>query len=296
MTGAGSPDADHSIPMPELQPLAYRLRWRPRDAFIGAHPGGGEGAGGTFQRHVPLLRHPDPRRIDLRATFRDPMEEIHVRQYTKRSAIVAVAVVDLSGSMGFEGRVTRMRVVAELCATLALSARRMGDRFALIGCDADVRDDVFVAPTRHPGVEVEVFDRLMRAVPQGESTAGLLAVADRLPARPSLVFIISDFLMPLPRVDELMNAFWRHDVVPVVVRDRGEEQDLPAWGLIELRDLETGRRRLTLMRPALREAWRRAGQARRVELDRCFRRRGRVPFHVVDGLDADALAEHLLAG
>jgi uncharacterized protein (DUF58 family) len=285
-----------SASAPEPQPLPYRLRWRPGDAFIGAHPGRGDGAGGLFQRHVPLLRHPDPRRIDLRATLRDPMQELHVRQFAKRSAIAVIAVIDLSGSMGFVGRVQRMRVVAEFCATLAVSARRMGDRFGLIGCDASVRDDVFMPPMRHQGMEIEVFDLVMGAVPRGASAGGLFAAADRLPARRSLVFLLSDFLMPLPQVDRLLGALWRHDVVPVMVRDRGEEQDLPTRGLVELGDLETGRRRLAVMRPSLREAWRRAGEERRAALDHLFRQHGRAPFHLIDELDADALAEHLIAG
>lgn len=296
MTDSGGRGTGRHASMPELRTLPYRLRWRPSDAFIGAHPGRGDGVGGVFQRHVPLLRHPDPRRIDLRATFRDPLQDLHVRQFARRSAVTVVALVDLSGSMGFEGRVERMRVVAEFCATLAISARRMGDRFGLVGCDAGVRDDVFMLPTRRQGMENEVFDRLQGVVPHGSSTNGLMVAADRLPARRSLVFLVSDFLMPLRQVDRLLGTLWRHDVVPVVVRDRGEEQDLPAWGLVELRDLETGRRRLAVMRPSLREAWRRAGQARRDALDNLFRARVRAPFHLVDGFDPDALVEHLLAG
>jgi uncharacterized protein (DUF58 family) len=229
-------------------------------------------------------------------TFRDPMGELHVRQFAKRSTIAVVAIVDLSGSMGFEGRVRRMSVVAELCATLAASAYRMGDRFGLIGCDATVRDDILIPPMRRQGLEFEVFNRLVRAEPRGASVRGMLAAADRLPARRSLVFLISDFQLPIAQVNEILDALGRHDVVPVVVRDWGEEHDLPAWGLVELQDLETGRRRLAVMRPALREAWRRAGLARRAALDRLFERRGRPAFHLVDQLDMDALTEYLIAG
>lgn len=293
MTEAG---IGHFDAVPTPQPLPYRLRWRPSGVLIGAHSGLGEGSGGEFRRHVPLLRHPDPRRIDLRMTFRDPLGELHVRQFAKRSEIAVVAIVDLSGSMGFEGRVRRMFAVAELCATLAASAYRMGDRFGLIGCDAAVRDDILIPATQRRGLEIEVFQRLVHAQPRGASVRGLLAAVDRLPARRSLVFLISDFLMPIAQINDALDALWRHDVVPVVVSDRGEEHDLPAWGLVELQDLETGRRRLAVMRPALREAWRRIGRARRAALDRLFERRGRAAFHLVDRLDADALTEYLVSG
>lgn len=288
--------SEGSAPLPRLSPVPYKLHWRPSGVHAGAHPGADEGGSGPFRRHVPLLHHPDPRRIDLRATLRDPMGEVHVRQVARRNAISLIALVDLSGSMGFEGRAARMGVVAELCATLALSAYKMGDRFGLVGCDAAVRQAIYVPPTRRRGLEVEVFERLRRVEPQGASVRGLAAAAEWLPLHRSLVFLISDFLLPLAQLEEILDALWRHDVVPVVVRDAGEEDDLPAWGLIELRDLETGRSRLAFMRPGLREAWRNAGRLRRAEIDRLFTQRGRSTFHLVDRLDPDALAEYLLAG
>ena len=277
-------------------PVPYKLRWRPSGVHVGAHPGAEEGGTGQFKRHVPLLQYPDPRRIDLRMTLRDPMGDVHVRQVARRNAISLIALVDLSGSMGFEGRVGRMSMVAELCATLALSAYKMGDRFGLIGCESTVREDLYIPPTRRRGLEVEVFERLLQVEPRGASVRGLATAGEWLPLQRSLVFLVSDFLMPFAQIEEILDLLWRHHVAPVVMRDAGEEDDLPAWGLIELRDLETGRRRLAFMRPPLRETWLKAGQQRRAELDRLFKQRGRATFHLVDQLDPDALAEYLLAG
>lgn len=281
-------------------PIPYRLRWRPGGARAGAHPGSGEGGDGVFLRHRPLWQNPDPRRIDLRETVRDPLGNVQVRSFARRSAVAVVAVVDLSGSMAFAGafsrRAARMEMVAALCATLAVSAGKMGDRFGLIGCDAGLREDVFIPATHRRGVETDACARLLAAVPQGASAQGLLEAADRLPARRSLVVLISDFLLPLDLVGAVFDRLWRHDVLPVLLRDSGEETDLPAWGLVALRDLETGQRRLAVMRPGLRTAWRQAAQAHRTALDRLFRRHGRAPFILTDPFDPDALAEHLAAG
>lgn len=281
-------------------PIPYRLRWRPRGARVGAHPGSGEGGDGVFLRHRPLWQNPDPRRIDLRETLRDPLGNVQVRSFARRSAVAVVAVVDLSGSMGFDGgfsgRAARMETVAALCATLAVSAGKMGDRFGLIGCDAGVREDVLIPATHRRGVETDACARLLAAIPRGASAEGLLEVADRLPARRSLVVLISDFLLPLDLVEAVFDRLWRHDVLPVLLRESEGDADLPAWGLVALRDLETGRRRLTVMRPSLRAAWRHAAQAHRTALDRLFRRHGRAPFILTDPFDPDALAEHLAAG
>jgi len=276
---------------PELQPIPYRLGWRPEGVLPGAHPGHGEGAEGEFRRHVSLLRYPDPRRIDLRASLRDPFGDLHVRQFSPRRAVAVAALVDLSGSMGFGEDASR---IADLCSLLAVSAQRSGDSFALFGCDAQVREEASLPLSRRRGVEFEVRERLLAARPVGRSVDGLFEAADRLPARRSLVFLVSDFLMPLPQIERLLDALWRHDVVPVVVRNTGAESDLPRWGLIEIADLETGGRCLVLMRPALRERWRREAAERNRALDALFARHGRRPFHLVDALDADALARRLM--
>ncbi|MFK8253001.1 DUF58 domain-containing protein [Ancylobacter terrae] len=275
------------------QPLPYRLRWRPEGVLPGAHPGHGEGAEGEFRRHVGLLRHPDPRRIDLRASLRDPFGELQVRQFAPRRAIPVAAIVDLSGSMRFGAAVAGR--VAELCAVLALSAVRSGDSFALVGCDDAVRDDVSLPPGRRRGLEEEVFERLAAAAPRGGS-AGLEAAAERLALRRGLVFLISDFLLPPARIAAVLDSLWRHDVVPVVIRDSAFDDGLPAWGLIEVADLEDGATRLVFMRPALRARWRAQARERQGALAAAFAARGLRPFELADTLDTDALARRLMEG
>ncbi|QFR35127.1 DUF58 domain-containing protein [Ancylobacter sp. TS-1] len=274
--------------------MAYRLRWRPEGILPGAHPGHGEGAEGQFRRHVPLLRQPDPRRIDLRVSLRDPFGELHVRQFAPRRTVPVAALVDLSGSMRFGGAVAGR--VADLCALVALSAVRAGDSFALFGADARLREEVTLPLARRRGLEEEVRERLLTARPGGTGTEGLMDAAARLPGRRGLVFLISDFLMPPVALERLLDALWRHDVVPVILRDGGVEERLPRWGLIELGDLETGRARLVVMRPGLRARWIEAAAARRRALAALFARRGLRPVELGDALDADALAQRLMEG
>ncbi|MFJ5489395.1 urease subunit gamma, partial [Hansschlegelia beijingensis] len=103
---------------------------------------------------------------------------------------------------------------------------------------------------------------------------------------PEAIALITDFVV----------EGWRHDVAPIVVRSTAVERRLPAFGLVETRDLETGRRRLVLMRKALREAWLDKSRRRRAELERIFLRHGRPAFDLVDRFDADAFADYLLSG
>jgi hypothetical protein len=94
----------------------------------GAHRGRLSGAGGLFRDLVSLLEHPDPRRIDLRASARDPFEQLYVRRFEQKTAITVFALVDVSASMGFAGNMRKLEVAAAICAGSS-SARRTGDKF-----------------------------------------------------------------------------------------------------------------------------------------------------------------------
>lgn len=280
-----------SDPATEMPPaLPYRLRWRPRGERPGAHPALGEGGDGTFRGLLPLIARPDPRRIDLRASLRDPFETIHVRNFAPRRAMTVAVLADVSASMAFDGV---REAAAELAATLAASAIAGGDAFALLAADDEARDDIDLPASRRRGLAQEVRARLRDAPFTGRSAGGLAEAAVRLPQRRCLVFLVSDFLLPASDLAALLDALWRHDVVPVVLRDSRAEGDLPAFGLIEARDAETGGRRLVLMRPSLRERWRAQAKSRIAALDDLFAGRGLGAFHLSDRFDADALADFL---
>lgn len=283
MSGGMEGDFDRTV-------VPYRLRWRPRGVRPGAHPGQGDGGDGTFRALVPLVARPDPRRIDLRASLRDPFEGVHVRTFAPRRTTTVAVLTDLSGSMGFDSTGAE---VARLAATLAASAGATGDEFTLIGAGDGVRADAFIPASRRRGLGAQVAATLAGAEPAGMSAQGLATAAERLPRRRCLVFLVSDFLMPQADLDLTLDALWRHDVVPVVVRDSRAEGDVPAWGLMEVADAETGGRRLVFMRPRLRARWQAAAHARLSALESSFAARGYTPFHLVDRFDPDALVAFL---
>lgn len=274
--------------------LPYRLFGRARTVAPGAHRAIGAGGNGAFLRHATILEQPDARRIDMRASLLDPFGGLKVRRFEHRARIDVVVVLDLSGSMAF-GR-DEDDPVADLCAAIAHAAVRGQDRFAMVAAGPETAAAQAIAATRRAGLADEVWDAVHDAEPAGAGVGGLIDAIETLPRRRSLVFVVSDFLMPEPEVDALLGALWRHDVAPVVVRASALETDLPRFGLVETRDLETGRRRLVLMRRSLRERWLAYARERRLALDRVFRRHGRPAFDLVDRFDADAFADHLLSG
>jgi len=274
--------------------IIYRPRGRFRSNHIGAHMSSEVGGFGVFRDQAPFLRYPDARRIDLRATLRDPFGETHVRRFELRSAIDVYALVDLSASMGFVGAVDRFAIACDLCAALAFSATWIGDRFGLIGGGGVLRESAFFPATRSRSAALQAVDRLRGERPAGASVDGLKDAWLRLGAGRKLVLLISDFHWPARLVESVFGALALHDVLPVALVD-SSEIDPPRWGLLELRDPETARGRMMVMRPALRQKWIDAETTRRERLIRLAAGRVRPPIFVEDRFDPRSLSSRLMA-
>jgi uncharacterized protein (DUF58 family) len=239
------------------------------------------------------LRYPDARRIDLRATLRDPFGETHVRRFEQRSAIDVYAVVDLSASMSFVGAVDRFAVACDICAALAFSATRLGDRFGLIAGGDVVSARVFCPATRSRRAALRAVDKLREESPAGASVEGLKDAAKRLGAARKLVLLISDFRWSTRLTRSVFDLLALHDVLQVALVDSCE-LDPPRWGLLELRDPETARRRLMVMRPALREKWIDAEARRRDRLIELAAGRLRPPIFIENRFDPKSLSSRLM--
>lgn len=276
--------------------ILYLPRWRPQGRRPGPHRGRDAGGLGTFRDQVPFLVSPDARRIDVRATLRDPFEGVQVRRFEARVPVEVFALVDLSASMRYRGLGDRMALAGELCAGLAVSATRIGDGFGLIGCDGAVRPDLTLWATRHRSAALAMVGQLAGTHCAQGSPEGLVEAARMLFGRPRLVFVVSDFRWPPDLIRRVFAALALHDVVPVVMADSAEDEGLPEWGLAELEDLEGAGRRLVFLRPSLRRRWIAKEQERRAALDATAAASGaRRPFALIDRFDAQALSRHLSA-
>jgi uncharacterized protein (DUF58 family) len=276
--------------------LPYRIVWRSRSVRQGSHRSTQSGAGGLFRDLATLLEYRDPRRIDMRQTLRDPFGTLHVRRFEEKSQIGVTMLLDVSGSMGFRGAARKMALAADLASVLATSVRRAGDTFAFYAADEHVRDELGVPPTRSRAGEAEMVAALRCYVPERKGASGLVDAAQRIGRKRNLVLVVSDFLLPENELEALFDALRHHDVVPIRLVDSQENARLPSWGLLELADLETGRRRLVAMRPSLKAEWQRRIEARRSFFRSLVSRYGREPFEITDAIRWDRLGAHLAMG
>jgi len=274
----------------------YRIGWRSRGHLPGAHRGTQSGAGFEFTGNRSLADGGDARRLDIRASLRDPFERWQVRVFAQRSAVPVALVADLSASMAVQGRFDKWATLNRFAQALAWSVGRNGDLFTFVACDDAVRADLFIPPTQRRGALLDLGERLQAARPLSrQGAAGLLQAADWLPQRRSLVFLLSDFHFPLETTRAVLDSLRIHDVVPVVLWDPIETQVPQGRGLLRLQDSETGRHRLIWLRPALRKRWLAAIDARRTELHHLCQERGRAPLILDRAFDPDQVTHYFHA-
>lgn len=273
--------------------VAYRPPRGLTGLRIGAHAGHRQDGQAHFRDLVTFERDPDGRRIDLRASARDPLGRLFVRRLEPKNIVTVEIAVDLSGSMGFEGQVSRQAIVREAVQCLIASARAYRDPVGLTLCTGRDRASPNLRASLRRSLPSEAEALLAATHPSGASISSLEALPSRFGNRPRLIFLISDFLLPEPVLDRLLQGLARHQVVALRIEDSLETGALPRWGLTELDDLETGRRRLIFLRPALRRRWEQATAERLRRQQRLFANHGRGLFRIVDHFDPEALARHL---
>jgi uncharacterized protein (DUF58 family) len=275
----------------------YRLPRRSGGSRPGSHPGSSFGAGQEFAMHARLFDHPDPRRLDLRASLLAIPAQWLVRVNLQRVAVPVHVVVDVSASMQFGSHKTKLQVAADFVAALGYSAFRAGDLVGMLAFDAGEREDLYVPARYGQGVGDVLAAKLADSTTTHGAAGGVEGLAQavtKLAGRQGLVFLVSDFHWPLDKLPDVLDALVHSLVIPMVVWDRAEIEPPAHGSLLAVEDLETRARRTVWLRERTREAWRGAVRDRRAELDALFHKRGARPFYIQGAFDAEALSQYFL--
>jgi uncharacterized protein (DUF58 family) len=272
----------------QIRRLQLKARRAVEDLLGGEYHSVFKGTGIAFEEVREYQPGDDVRAIDWNVTAR--MGHPFVKRFIEERELTVMLLIDCSGSHQFGTQLQQKReVIAELAAVLAFSAISNNDKVGLIAFTDRV--ERFVPPrkgTRH--VLRLIRDVLFfQPVHRGTCLREALDYLNRILHRRTIVFLLSDFLdrgfeRPLKRTGR------RHDLIAVRITDLREEE-LPAVGLLELEDAETGERLLvdTASRP-VREAYAQAARRRRLALRQLTRSAGIDLIEVTtDGSHLDAL-------
>jgi len=279
----------------EIAEFHYRVRFPASSFMPGHHVSQVRGGGIEPAALVPLERARDPRRLDWRASLRDPFQGWWVREHHQRSSLGVLLLADVSASMGFAGRGDKPALLGAFAQALRHSVARTGDAYGQLAFDAAPVEPLRLPPTRSRQAATVAATALAGHAFTGPGAAGLCAAAGQVPRPPALVFLLSDFHFPVPLLDQALALLARHDVVPVWPRDPAESEALPAHGLVEVRDAETGRGRMLWMRPALKQRWLDRVRAHRREVEDCMARHHRVPLVLAERFDAERVTGYFAA-
>jgi len=277
--------------MRKVRQVQIRTRRTVNEDFAGEYSSAFKGRGMEFAEVRLYQPGDDVRTIDWNVTARTG--EPHVKSYVEERELTVVLAVDLSASGAF-GTTSRFKneTAAELCAVLAFTAIRNNDKVGLVVFTEDIEQ--FIPPKKGTRHVLRIIREVLDFAPRRRGTDVGLAVehlARRLRKR-AVVFLVSDFLPgsadeaagrdAVDDVEEPLSACEmplrllarRHDVIAASVVDP-RETELPAAGLLEIADAETGRRRFVDTSSAvLRRRYEARTRRRRDRLREGFRRLG----------------------
>jgi uncharacterized protein (DUF58 family) len=210
------------------------------DSFFGGeYATAFRGRGISMSELRPYQFGDDVRAIDWNVTAR--MDETYVKIYEEeREQVVMLAVdVSASGHVGLDGLFKR-EVAAEICALAAFSAIRNNDRVGLM-LFSETAEHI-VPPRKGRDHVLRLITDVFTWQPRSAGTSLATACHDlgRILNQKSVVLLISDFLDD-GWVAPLRALSYRHDVVAIELGDR-HDAALPAGGLVEIVDAETGER------------------------------------------------------
>jgi uncharacterized protein (DUF58 family) len=249
-----------------------RLRW-PLAHRLGVHTAGDErslfrGPGIEYADVREYQASEDARLIDWNLTARS--DRPYVREAHQERGLDVWLLVDASRSLEWgTHRALKRDAAREMVDLVTMLLARHGSQVGAIVFDNQVRRVLPLRGGRQGRLQLMTRIEAQRAVTETTGRTDLattLKDAARLITRPSLIIVISDFLVEPGWQRPLKALAIRHDVVAAHITDP-REGDLPPIGIVTFEDPETGRQvEVDTSSRKLRERFRLAAAARRDNL------------------------------
>lgn len=272
----------------QIRRLHLKARRAVEDLLGGEYHSVFRGTGIAFEEVREYQPGDDIRAIDWNVTAR--MGHPFIKRFIEERELTVLLAVDVSGSLDFGTQLQPKRdAAAELAAVLAFSALSNNDKVGLLLFTDQV--ERFVPPRKGSRHVLRLIRDILFHQPTGRGTClrEALDTLNRVLRRRAVVFLLSDFF-DTGYEQALRRTGFRQDLIAIHLTDV-REQELPAVGLLEVEDAETGARVLldTNSRD-VRHAYTAITRARRAEFLRLARSaRIDVVEATTDGRHLDAL-------
>ena len=255
----------------KVRQIEIKTRGLSNNIFAGQYHSAFKGRGMAFSEVREYQFGDDTRDIDWKVTAR------YVRPYVKvfeeERELTVMLLIDVSGSKDF-GTVSQMKrdVTTEIAATLAFSAIQNNDKIGVIFFSDKI--EKFIPPQKGRRHILYIIRELIDFRPNDRQTdinQALKYLTNAIKKR-CTAFLLSDFIDRGNYHDALTIANRKHDIVAIQVYDR-RETELPAVGLMKVRDAETGQERwIDSSSKRVREAYRTWWDKRQAEMNAAFQK------------------------
>lgn len=255
----------------KVRQIEIKTRGLSNNIFAGQYHSAFKGRGMAFSEVREYQFGDDTRDIDWKVTAR------YVRPYVKvfeeERELTVMLLIDVSGSKDF-GTVSQMKrdVTTEIAATLAFSAIQNNDKIGVIFFSDKI--EKFIPPQKGRRHILYIIRELIDFRPDDRQTdinQALKYLTNAIKKR-CTAFLLSDFIDHGNYHDALTIANRKHDIVAIQVYDR-RETELPAVGLMKVRDAETGQERwINSSSKRVREAYRTWWDKRQAEMNAAFQK------------------------
>ena len=240
------------------------------NVLAGGYHSAFKGRGMEFEEVRQYQIGDDVRTIDwnVSARFGEPF----VKLYREERELTVILLVDISGSQHFGTHIQfKDELVAEICATLSISAIRNNDKVGLI-CFTD-RIEAYIPPRKGSKHVLRVIRELLAIEPEGKGTdiGSALEFLHKVQKKRAIVFLVSD-MQDRNWQKPLQIANRRHDVVAVSTNDNAETE-LPKAGLMRIENPETGETRvIDTSSKRVRRMWNQLANESQIAIEQSLRR------------------------
>ena len=223
----------------KVRKIEIKSRGLSQNIFAGEYRSAFKGRGMTFAEVREYQYGDDIRDIDWNVTARQ--NHPYVKVYEEERELTVMLLIDVSGSRNFGAvGVEKREMIAEIAATLAFSAIQNNDKIGVMFFSDKI--EKFIPPKKGRKHILFIIRELLDFHPENtgtDITKALQYLTDAIKKR-CTTFLISDYIDDNNYQKALSIANNKHDVTAIQVYDKRDAQ-LPDIGLLEIKDLETGR-------------------------------------------------------
>lgn len=226
---------------PEVISKLSRLDLQARlvvEGFLsGLHQSPYKGFSQEFADYRPYMPGDEPRRIDWKVYARS--DRYYIKEYLEETNLRAYILFDISGSMAYGDRISKLDYAKYLCASLAYILTKQKDGVGIITFDSKIREYV------PPSAKKINLSRILSVI-DGAAAGGETSIADVLgelaqkTRRRGLIIIVSDLLDQPESVVRAIRSFRyrKHEMLVFQVLDK-KEFSFPYTDAAVFEDLET---------------------------------------------------------